>query len=125
MEVDEVMNMQPWKESKLVAKLLKDEETKFNKYTKFLLRSFNAIQANKKYETLQDALGVDSNEILLAMFIQNGRQEKNSRRVEAIQSTNGEFINFIKGEALEEQASHYIKEILKDFMLIRLRTAEK
>lgn len=125
MEVDEVMNMQPWKESKLVAKLLKDEETKFNKYTKFLLRSFNAIQANKKYETLQDALGVNSNEILLAMFIQNGRQEKNSRRVEAIQSTNGEFINFIKGEALEEQASHYIKEILKDFMLIRLRTAEK
>jgi hypothetical protein len=125
MEVDEVMNMQPWKESKLVAKLLKDEETKFNKYTKFLLRSFNAIQANKKYETLQDALGVNSNEILLAVFIQNGRQEKNSRRVEAIQSTNGEFINFIKGEALEEQASHYIKEILKDFMLIRLRTAEK
>jgi len=44
MEVGEVLNMQPWKQSELVTNLLKAEEDKFNKYNKFLLRSFNSIQ---------------------------------------------------------------------------------
>jgi len=110
--------MSPWNQSAKVTELLSSLQKKFNQYNKFLFRSFSSIDGNKKYENVKQALGTESTDIILAMSFQNGRQDKNSRRVEAVESGT-EYIDFLAAQ--EQVATDYIKEMLENQMLNRLR----
>ena len=117
-EVKEIVNASPWNQSDKVTELLSSLQKKFNQYNKFLFRSFSSIDGNKQYENVKQALGTESNAIILAMSFQNGRQDKNSRRVEAVESGT-DYIDFLAAQ--EQVATDFIKEILENQMLNRLR----
>lgn len=61
----------------------------------------------------------DMESILLAILLQNGTQEKNTHRVEAI--TEGRYVDLMNPEA----ANSYIKSQLKNLLLNRLREQER
>lgn len=119
-EISQIIQQQPWKNSEMI----KATHVRWDKNFGDLMTVFNIIldieKTDKEIKNLTDIPGLKgaSDDVVLAMTIQNGLQAKNSDRVDAVVKEN--YVDIFD----EKKATAYLGNQLQNLTMTRLKAAE-